>query len=268
MHYDLLLKLIFQEAMPGLLRVLGLPPVVDYLSVEFPKRTKAQPDLVVRLADGRILHIELQSKNDPRMEWRCLEYCQVISEQWPGVELVQVVIYLGDSPLTMASGISRGGMHFHFEVLNLRDIEATAFLESASDTERMLAVLCQSPDPRATIAAILGSWKHLPAKELRQNIKNLFILSQLRKRDTMVKEESTHVPVDLDIRDNALYKMALVDGEGRVLIKFLERSFGPLPTSIRDRIRKADINSIDAWVDHSATATSLEEIFGSPDIDA
>ncbi|HEY3742636.1 MAG TPA: hypothetical protein VGL53_22460 [Bryobacteraceae bacterium] len=263
MHYDLLLKLIFQEAMPGLLRVLGLPPLVDYLSVEFPKRTKAQPDLVVRLADGRILHIELQSKNDPRMEWRCLEYWQVISEQWPGVELVQVVIYLGDSPLTMATGISRGGMQYRFEVLNLRDIEATAFLESASDNERMLAVLCQSADPRATIAAILGSWKHLPAKELRQNIKNLFVLSQLRKRDTIVKEESTHVPVDLDIRDNALYKMAAIETERSVLIRFLKLRFGPVPAPILATISNADIAAVDEWIDRTPTATTLEEIFGT-----
>src|SRR5580658_10493772 len=110
MRYDLLLKLIFQEAITGLLRVLELPAAVDYLTVEFPKRSKALPDLVVRLTDGRILHIEFQSKNDPRIAWRCLEYWQLISEQWPGLEVVQVVIYLGDGPLTMTSDITLGDM--------------------------------------------------------------------------------------------------------------------------------------------------------------
>jgi len=95
MHYDTRLKLIFQEAMPGLLRLLGLPAVVEYLTVEFPKRTKVLPDLVVRLVDGRILHIEWQSKNDARIVRRCLEYWQVIADLWPDVEIVQVVVYLG-----------------------------------------------------------------------------------------------------------------------------------------------------------------------------
>ena len=72
MHYDLRLKLIFQDAMPGLLRLLNLPAVLEYLTVGFPKGSKALPDFVVRLVDGRILHLELQSKNDPRIELRCL----------------------------------------------------------------------------------------------------------------------------------------------------------------------------------------------------
>ena len=53
MHYDLRLKLIFQDAMPGLLRLLNLPAVLEYLTVGFPKGSKALPDFVVRLVDGR-----------------------------------------------------------------------------------------------------------------------------------------------------------------------------------------------------------------------
>src|SRR5207249_2152473 len=64
MKYDVRLKAIFQDAMPGLLRVLQLPGVKEYLTVEFPKRNKSLPDLVLRLIDGWIVHIELQSKND------------------------------------------------------------------------------------------------------------------------------------------------------------------------------------------------------------
>lgn len=98
------------------------------------------------------------------------------------------------------------------------------------------------------------SHRHKPRRYLRRYERHL--------------EISQFIPVDLDIRENALYKKDLVDGEGRVLIKVLERRFGPLPTSIRERIRKADLNSIEAWVDHSATATTLEEIFGPLPTDA
>jgi hypothetical protein len=259
--------------MTGLLRVLGLPAAVDYLTVEFPKRNKALPDLVVRLADGRILQIEFQSKNDPRIEWRCLEYWQLISEQWPGSQVVQVVIYLGDGPLKMASGITRGDLKFRFHVLNLQDVNADVFLSSQNDNERMLAVLCKSAEPRATIAAILGSWKHLPAKEVREKIANLFVLSQLRKRDTIVKEESADMPVELDITENALYKIAKAAGEAqgaalgeargeaKLLTKFLERRFGPLPDAIRSRISAADVDALDQWADRMDTAQTLDEVF-------
>ena len=103
-QYDVTLKAILQNAMPGLLRLLGLPGgPVEYLTVEFPVREKLLPDLVVRLADGRILHIELQARNDPEMEWRCLDYFRVISRRWKDTTIVQVVVYLGDGPMTMAA---------------------------------------------------------------------------------------------------------------------------------------------------------------------
>jgi len=118
-QYDVTFKAILQKAMPGLFRLLDLPSgVVEYLTVEFPIREKLLPDLVVRLADGRILHIELQSRNDPEMEWRCLDYFRVISRRWKGTTIVQVVVYLGDGLMTIASRIDESELHFGFQVLN------------------------------------------------------------------------------------------------------------------------------------------------------
>ena len=66
-----------------------------YLTVEFPKKTKALPDLVVRLADRSILHVELQAKNDARIEWRCLKYRMAMRELWRDERIQQKVVYLG-----------------------------------------------------------------------------------------------------------------------------------------------------------------------------
>src|SRR5450432_3772721 len=103
MKYDTLLKSIFYDSIPVLLKLLGLPPVAEYLTVEFPTRHKTQPNLVILLTDGRILHIDLQSENDPRMRWRCLAYYQAIRELWPVARITQVVIYVGSGPMTMIS---------------------------------------------------------------------------------------------------------------------------------------------------------------------
>jgi hypothetical protein len=123
--------------------LLGLPEVVECLTIEFPVRQKLASDMVVRLADGRILHVELQSKNDPRMLFRCLEYWQV----WPRVDIVQVVIFVGDGPMRMESEIARGRLSFGFDILNMQAVEATSFLQSESDSERIAAALCRSDDP-------------------------------------------------------------------------------------------------------------------------
>jgi len=55
-HYDVPLKSILHRAMPVLFGLLGLPPVAEYLTIEFPLHQKVVSDLVVRLKDGRILH--------------------------------------------------------------------------------------------------------------------------------------------------------------------------------------------------------------------
>jgi len=245
--------------------LLGLPPVAEYLTVEFPLRQKVLPDLVVRLVDGRILHIELQSKNDSKMHWRCLDYWRAIAEQWLDGEIVQVVIYLGDGPMTMLSTIARGRTEFAFDILSLKDVEAKTFLESESEEERMLAVLCHSEDPRATIVEILRSWKHLPTKELSENMRDLLVLSQLRKQDTIVGEESSAMPIEIDISENAVFKLGAkqgeVRGEAKVLTRLLERRFGTLPDTARTRIESADVESLDRWVDRLDGAETLDAVF-------
>jgi hypothetical protein len=268
-QYDVRLKSILHKAMPRLFRLLGLPPVEEYLTVEFPLRQKAVTDSVMRLTDRRILQIELQSRNDPRMLWRCLEYWQAIGELWPDAEIVQVVIYLGAGPMTMVSSIARGRLTYGFDVLDIQEVEANAFLESESDDERVLAVLCHSEDPRATIAAILSSWKDLPAKEISEKIGDLFVLSQLRKRSTMVKEEADAMPIEIDVTENELFKwgeakgisLGEARGEAKLLTKFLERRFGPLQESVRDRIYAADVDTIDRWADRLDLAGSIEAVF-------
>ena len=43
MKYDNLLKEILQDAMPDVLQLLGLPEAVKYLTVELPRRHRADP---------------------------------------------------------------------------------------------------------------------------------------------------------------------------------------------------------------------------------
>ena len=271
-QYDTHLKAILYRSMPRLFRLLGLPPVEEFLAVEFPLREKVISDWVVRLVDGRILHLELQSRNDSRMLFRCLEYWTEIAQRWPNREIIQVVIYLGEGSMTMETSITQGKNHFEFEVMSLKDVDAREFLESDSPAERTLAVLCHSEDPRATIRAILGSWKHLSKEELTGNIEDLVVLSQLRKRDTMVREESSEMPIEIDLRENAFVKWGeelgraegRAEGEAKILIRLLERRFGVLPNAILARVAAADVDSLDRWVDRVMDACDLDSVFAGP----
>ena len=268
MKYDILLKTIFLDAMPALLRLLKCAPVVEYLTVEFPRKHKMVADVVALLADGRILHLEFQVRNDPKMHWRCYRYFGVISERWPKAEVIQVVIYLGRDPLTMQSRIRKQTCKFHHDILNMQDVPARVFLNSPRSAERALAVVSKSSDPRATVRRILASWKSLPENELGENIDRLRTLSQLRENEIMAVEEVQRMPFDLDITESAIYKMGQVqgitDGKRQTLSRMLERRFGPLPATIRKRINQSKQEQLERWIDQSTTAQELSGVFQKP----
>ena len=257
--------------MPRFFRLLGLPAeVAEHLTVEFPLKEKVQADGVVRFHDGRIVQLEWQARNDSEMLWRCLDYYKVIVRLWPKApKILQFVVYLGDGPLNMPSEFDRDSLTYRYNLICMKDIEASEFLGSESDDERILAVLCSSEDPRGTIRQILGSWKHLSAKELSERIVDLQVLSQLRNRDTMVKEETDAMPIEIDITQNAFFKWAAAKGEARgeargeakALTRFLQDRFGTLPDSVRSRLDGADVELLDRWLSRVYHAPTLEAVF-------
>ena len=180
--------------------------------------------------------------------------------------------------MRMESRITQGKNNYEYEILRLKDVVAKEFVDSESAPERILAVLCESTDPRETIRMILGSWKHLPASEISENINDLAVLSQLRNRDTIVKEESKDMPIEIDLRENAFFKWAeergmaqgvtqgmaqgVAQGESKTLMKILERRFGHIPEGIRAKVASADTSTLDTWVDRVIDAESLDAVFG------
>jgi hypothetical protein len=72
------------------------------------------------------------------------------------------------------------------------------------------------------------------------------------------------MPVDLDLRDNALFKWGAETEGAKILTKIVEWRFGPIPEPIRTRLAKANVETIEQWVDRTKAATTLDEIFGEP----
>ena len=265
MKYDNLLKTIFFDAMPALLRLLKCAPVVEYLSIEFPRTHKMVADVVALLKDGRILHLEFQVKNDPEMHWRMYHYYGTIQQRWPKAEVLQVVVYLGGDPLTMVAAVKRTRCKFWYDILNLQEVPARVFLKSPRSAERALAAVCKSARPRETIRRVLASWKELPENELHENIVRLTTLSQLRENEIMAGEEVERMPFDLDITENAIYRLGAAEGrlEGarEMLSRILRGRFGPLSRATRKRISQAKPEQIEQWIGQFEGAGSVSDLF-------
>lgn len=55
----------------------------------------------------------------------------------------------------------------------------------------------------------------------------------------------------------------IAQGEAKALIRLVERRFGPLPASARERVLAAEAESIEVWLDRLMEASSLEALFGT-----
>ena len=52
-------------------------------------------------------------------------------------------------------------------------------------------------------------------------------------------------------------------GEAKILTRLLEKRFGGIPASVRQRIFEADVRSIEVWVERAFDAPDLQSIFAS-----
>jgi hypothetical protein len=57
------------------------------------------------------------------------------------------------------------------------------------------------------------------------------------------------------------YDQGKAEGEANILTRFLERRFGTVPDSLRQRIFAADVGSIETWVERAFDAPDLQSIF-------
>ena len=73
------------------------------------------------------------------------------------------------------------------------------------------------------------------------------------------------MPIEIDVTENVLFKegeaVGEARGEAKVLVRFLEGRFGPLPDAIHARISMADIQTLDCWVDRLPAAATLADVF-------
>ena len=69
MHFDTILKSLLQSSCLRLLKSLTGAPVREWINVEIPNARMSKLDLVAWLTDGRLYHLELQSGNDPEIEF-------------------------------------------------------------------------------------------------------------------------------------------------------------------------------------------------------
>lgn len=280
LKYDLTLKDLVLSGAPALLRQLVGAPAVEVLPTEYPAVRSRHPDLVARLADGRIYHLELQSGPDSHMAWRMLDYYALIAARYGDAAIVQQVLLVGGRGGTIGGGIDRPTLSFRYTVVDIRAIDPAPLLESPAVEDNVLAFLCRCDDLQERVREILRRLAQRAPAERDAAAERLLLLSGLRDAERLVVEEVQAMPITIDIERNPFLNEILArgraegraegrtegrtEGEARALLRQLERRFGPLPQSVRERVAAAGLDQLDLWLDRVLDAPDLDAVFAPP----
>jgi len=127
MHeFDVTIKLLLLRAAKLTVRELTGTDIGKWLDVELPKVQNRRLDLLGEAIDGSLVHLELQSGNDPSMPLRMAEYCLGVYRLY-GKFPRQILLYVGKAPLRMDSEFRGPDVSFRYRAVTFAIWMATAY---------------------------------------------------------------------------------------------------------------------------------------------
>ncbi len=219
--YDKILKENIEEIiLPLVGKYLGLDIIkTEKLEAKLQTTIEKETDLlrIITTKDGkrRILHLEFQSENEKDMIYRVKEYDGIVQRKYQ-LPILHFVVFLGKGRMTMRTQLRDDEVFSEFNVLNISELRFDEMIQSQIPEEIVLAILSdfQGEQPeqiiRSIILKLIESSKS--KADLRKFIQQLHVLSKLRKLDIQTTKVANNMPITIDLRDHALYKLGAEEG--------------------------------------------------------
>ena len=259
-EYDTALKSLLKHGRESFF-ALTSAAVDHWHNVEMLAVSNRRVDLLGEASDGRLIHIELQSTNDPNMALRMLEYCAAIGRQF-GRFPEQVVLYVGEAPLRMTGSLSGPNFKFECRIVDIRELDGERLLESDRIEDNVIAVLARVNDRRETIKHILSRIAAGDPAERGRMLAAFIMLAGLRRLEEVIEQEASQMPLLDDIMDNKVLGREFKRGELAVLIRLAEKRFGSVPAEVRQRLAGMSIPQLESAALRLLDARSVEELLG------
>ncbi|MGB1242694.1 MAG: hypothetical protein ACPG49_09240 [Chitinophagales bacterium] len=217
---------IYDKIMRENLQEIFLPLVEERLKVKI-KNFRALPDkqettieretdafLIVETQGGDkfILHLEFQTNDDHSMIYRMSEYHGIQLRKYR-LPIKHIVIYLGEKKPTMPTQMKPKEVFEAFELVDVHQFDPNKWLSSQVPSEIILAILGHfaKKDSEIVLRAIVSKLKEVckTTNELGKYIKQLVILSRLRKLEQLTIKISNAMPITIDIEKDYLYQLGI-----------------------------------------------------------
>jgi predicted transposase YdaD len=278
-EFDITLKTLLQlQLQQGALSTLTGLAVQEWLSTDLPEIRARHVDLLGRSLDGSLVHVELQSSNDPDMALRMAEYAFDIHRAY-GSFPVQLVLYVGRDRLRMKSAVTGPGFHFQCRIVDIRDLDPEPLLASPLIEDNILAMLTRPGENLTTIRTILRRIEERPPAVRNTALNQIVFLSGLRQCTGIIEREISHMPILMSLMDHELLGPVLrrgreqglqegreegrLEGERRILVKQLTSRFGTLPDTYHSKLVSLDLDALDRISTRILDARTLEDVFSA-----
>ena len=224
--YDRTLRELFQDIPRALIKLLIGKEIKEVLETSFPKVEERRVDLLTRLEDDTLFHLEIQSINDTLMPKRMLKYASLIYESYDEFPF-QMVLYVGDRDIKIESKIKEKNLRYNYEVRDIRDFDCSKLIESEDITDNIIAILCNVEDFDKLFVKLQEKLLNLDNKKREDYLRKLFYLLRLRPDiHNMYKEKKQGelaMPFIIEKERDPLYKDGLQKGIEKGIEKGLEK---------------------------------------------
>jgi len=179
---DIFLRDSFQRIPQRFVLLLTGKKGIRVLDTTFPTVKERKADFIAELEDGSIFHLELQTRPDKNMPLRMLEYRILLMQKYPGREIRQMVLYVGDGTPRMENSINEKNLSFSYELKDIKEISCKELMESSQLEDKILAVLCNVKEPENYFDQLFQELLKLPEKERADYIRKLLTALQYRPK--------------------------------------------------------------------------------------
>jgi len=174
------------------LRELTGTAVEKWLDIELPKVQNPRLDLLGEIpADQSLIHLEVQSTNDPAMPVRMAEYSLAVLRLL-GKFPRQILLYVGEPPLRMESELKGPDFWFRYTAIDIRSLDGDRLLESPEFGDNVIALLAGLHNNRDVVRRIAERIKSLERIDREIALRALLILAGLRNPTTWCSILSSH----------------------------------------------------------------------------
>jgi hypothetical protein len=265
--YDVTLKMLLRGSAGRAFDELTGSTVAKWLDIELPKVQNPRMDLLGELTGGGLLHLELQSGNDPEMPERMAEYAIGTYRRFKQFPR-QIVLYVGEPAIRMQPALTGPRFSFSYELRDLRDLDGETLLDSPDLGDNVLAVLARLRDRKAAVAEIVRRIADLDATKREDAIAQLIILAGLRGLEETVEEEIRNMPILNDIMEHKVlgreYRRGeaagVQTGELRMLRRLLVARFGEIPAPVEDFLSRQSPDALETLSVRLLKADRIEDL--------